>query len=44
MGYYAPVSMMNTGKKAEHYSREHFNYDVTMTSLDNAEFCKQFAK
>jgi hypothetical protein len=24
MGYHRPVSQFNTGKKAEHYSRKHF--------------------
>ena len=38
MGYHRPVSHFNTGKKAEHYSREHFQECVTA----NSTFCEKF--
>ncbi len=34
MGYHRPVSHFNTGKKAEHYSRKHFEECVA----DNVQF------
>lgn len=34
MGYHRPVSHFNTGKKAEHYSRKHFEECVA----DNVTF------
>ena len=38
MGYHRPVSHFNTGKKAEHYSREHFCECKTA----NSQFCAQY--
>ncbi|MBT3348774.1 hypothetical protein HN954_01595 [bacterium] len=38
MGYHRPVSHFNTGKKSEHYSREHFCECATM----NSEFCEKY--
>lgn len=38
MGYHRPVSHFNTGKKAEHYSRKHFEE----CNVANEEFTKQF--
>ena len=35
MGYHRPVSYFNIGKKAEHYSRQHFNYEKSNKSLPN---------
>ncbi len=55
MGYYSALrtqdvlpdgthgSLMNIGKRGEHYSREYFDYNETMDSLTicekNKEFC-----
>lgn len=41
MGYHRPVSFFNTGKKAEHYSREHFQEHI---SKENEIFCKKYAQ
>jgi hypothetical protein len=38
MGYHRPVSHFNIGKKAEHYSRQHFKECVA----DNSRFVKQY--
>jgi len=38
MGYHRPVSHFNTGKKAEHYSRKHFQE----CRVSNIEFVKQY--
>jgi anaerobic ribonucleoside-triphosphate reductase len=38
MGYHRPVSQFNTGKKSEHYSREHFAENCTM----NSKFCDKY--
>ena len=38
MGYHRPVSHFNIGKKAEHYSRQHFNEKTT----ENSKFSKQY--
>lgn len=40
MGYHRPVSYFNTGKKAEHYSRTHFEECV----LSNSEFTSKYSK
>lgn len=32
MGYHRPVSHFNIGKKAEHYSRKHFEETITSNS------------
>ena len=32
MGYHRPVSHFNTGKKAEHYSRKHFDECIAANS------------
>jgi anaerobic ribonucleoside-triphosphate reductase len=39
MGYHRPVDNFNVGKKAEHYSRNHFSEQATI----NSKFCQQFA-
>ena len=39
MGYHRPVSHFNIGKKAEHYSRKHFEECVT----DNSRFMLKYA-
>ncbi|OGH79285.1 MAG: hypothetical protein A3G08_00490 [Candidatus Magasanikbacteria bacterium RIFCSPLOWO2_12_FULL_47_9b] len=39
MGYHRPVSHFNTGKKAEHYSRKHFQECVVM----NQQFIEQYS-
>lgn len=39
MGYHRPVSHFNTGKKAEHYSRKHFQE----CRVANLEFIKQYS-
>jgi hypothetical protein len=36
MGYHRPVSHFNIGKKAEHYSRKHFEECIA----DNSRFIK----
>ncbi|OGI14365.1 MAG: hypothetical protein A3E38_00320 [Candidatus Moranbacteria bacterium RIFCSPHIGHO2_12_FULL_54_9] len=38
MGYHRPVSHFNIGKKAEHYSRKHFQETVAA----NHEFCEKY--
>lgn len=38
MGYHRPVSHFNTGKKSEHYSREHFEECATA----NSQFCETY--
>ncbi len=38
MGYHRPVSHFNVGKKAEHYSRKHFQECVA----DNVSFEAQY--
>ncbi len=38
MGYHRPVSHFNIGKKAEHYSREHFQE----CACANSAFCEKF--
>ncbi|PJA85040.1 MAG: ribonucleoside-triphosphate reductase [Candidatus Moranbacteria bacterium CG_4_9_14_3_um_filter_45_14] len=38
MGYHRPVSHFNIGKKAEHYSRKHFQETVAA----NNEFCEKY--
>lgn len=38
MGYHRPVSHFNVGKKAEHYSREHFQECASA----NSAFCEKF--
>ncbi len=38
MGYHRPVSHFNIGKKAEHYSRAHFQEYLSA----NSEFCEKF--
>lgn len=40
MGYHRPVSQFNIGKKAEHYSRKHFNE----TAASNSRFCEAFSE
>lgn len=38
MGYHRPVSHFNVGKKAEHYSRKHFEECV----VDNTSFTASY--
>lgn len=38
MGYHRPVSHFNIGKKAEHYSRKHFEECIA----DNQRFMDQY--
>jgi hypothetical protein len=38
MGYHRPVSHFNIGKKAEHYSRKHFEECVA----DNSQFIERY--
>lgn len=38
MGYLAPVSRYNTGKKSEFYSRKYFDVD----KVNNSDFLKKF--
>lgn len=38
MGYHRPVSHFNVGKKAEHYSRKHFEECVA----DNSRFVESY--
>lgn len=38
MGYHRPVSHFNIGKKAEHYSRKHFEE----CAADNSRFVEQY--
>ena len=38
MGYHRPVTHFNNGKKAEHFSRNHFQEIIT----SNSGFCAQF--
>lgn len=38
MGYHRPVSHFNIGKKAEHYSRKHFEETVA----SNSEFLEKY--
>lgn len=38
MGYHRPVSHFNIGKKAEHYSRKHFEE----CAADNHRFAEQY--
>ncbi len=38
MGYHRPVNHFNNGKKAEHFSRNHFQETITA----NSDFCEQF--
>ncbi|PID70239.1 ribonucleoside-triphosphate reductase [bacterium DOLZORAL124_38_8] len=38
MGYHRPVSHFNTGKKSEHFSRQHFEENCTM----NSKFCEKY--
>jgi len=38
MGYHRPVSHFNIGKKAEHYSRKHFQECVA----DNRDFTNKY--
>ena len=40
MGYHRSVSHFNKGKQVEHYSRAHFNENVSANSL----FAKKYAK
>jgi len=40
MGYHRPVSYFNTGKKAEHYSRKHFE----ICKEANMSFTQRFAQ
>ena len=40
MGYFRPVSHFNTGKKSEHYSREHFKEMIA----ENKSFIKEYSK
>lgn len=39
MGYHRPVSHFNIGKKAEHYSRKHFEE----CAADNHRFTEQYS-
>lgn len=38
MGYHRPVSHFNVGKKAEHYSRKHFDECIA----DNSQFIDRY--
>jgi hypothetical protein len=40
MGYHRPVSHFNIGKKAEHYSRKHYQECVA----SNREFAAQYSE
>lgn len=40
MGYFRPVSQFNIGKKAEHYSRKHFEEVVAA----NNSFSKKYER
>jgi anaerobic ribonucleoside-triphosphate reductase len=39
MGYHRPVSHFNIGKKAEHYSRKHFQECIA----SNAQFVSKYS-
>lgn len=41
MGYYRPVSFFNTGKKSEHYSRDHFKECLCDNDKFNKKHCKK---
>lgn len=47
MGYHRPVSHFNTGKRSEHFSRVHFDEEISLKTAsmvcDNKKFTEEFS-